>query len=89
MMNKIVVPTITYPYKPAFICGIICFVIAVCVVWFGVTGIVVALGSVASGIGSFMAAYTTDGCEKMTWEKEKTIIKNFIRRIKGAIASIP
>ncbi len=74
---------ITYPYKPAIIGGIIFLIAAFVFVWIGPLGIVLAIVCLAGAIGSIAAAYTTVGCEKMTWEKEKTIIKNFICRIIG------
>ncbi len=61
---------ITYPYKPALICGIIFLILAGVLVWFGELGIVIAIVCVAFAIGSIGAAYTTVGYEKMTWRKK-------------------
>lgn len=62
---------ITYPFKPALICGIIFLILAAVFVWIGELGIVIAVVCVAVAIGSIAAAYTTVGYEKMTWRKKK------------------
>lgn len=61
---------ITYPYKPALICGIIFFIAAAWFAWLGELGWVIAIVCVAAGIGCIAAAYTTVGCKKMTWRKK-------------------